>query len=175
LVEPQRTEIGNSYTVKSQIPWSQEEVSPSFVKRSGKVQIWTVDGPRLQEIRFVSGIDDGEAPFQVKDREEEKNLKFRKDMTFLEVQDLVVDGIATTGAHRLGNKNLRPAGFGGHDGFRFEIDFVTEEGLEKSGFVVGSIIKEKLYLIIYSGARVHYFAKHKKHVEDIIESVQMKD
>ena len=122
LVEPQRTEIGNSYTVKSQIPWSQEEVSPSFVKRSGKVQIWTVDGPRLQEIRFVS--------------------------------------VPLNGKIKLGP---------------FEIDFVTEEGLEKSGFVVGSIIKEKLYLIIYSGARVHYFAKHKKHVEDIIESVQMKD
>ena len=165
LVEPQRTEIGGLYTVEPQIPWSEAT--------SGKTQIWTVDGPALQELRFINGIKDNEAPFGVEGQEEDRNPKFRKGMTFLEIKDLVVDGLAVTGAQKLETKNLKPVAFGDQGGFRFEMDFVTEEGLEKLGFVVGSVIKEKLYLISYSGTRAHYFAKYKEHVEKLIDSIQI--
>ena len=167
LVEHHRTEIGALYTVEPQIPWS--EVT------SGKTRIWTVDGFALQELRFVNGIEDSEAPFVVEGRDEDKNPRFRKGMTFFEIKDLIVDGLAITGAQQVETKNLRPVQFGNYDGFRFEFECVTKEGLEKSGLVVGSVVKEKLYLIAYSGARAHYFAKHRDHVEKIIASIQIKD
>lgn len=166
LVEQRRTEIDVLYTVEPQIAWS--EVI------SGKTRIWTVDGAALQELSYITGIKDGEAPFVVEGRDEDKNPKFRKGMTFLEIQDLVVDGLAVIGAQQLETKNLRPVQFGNYDGFRFEFECVTAEGLEKSGLVVGSIVKERLYLIVYSGARAHYFAKHREHVEKIIASIQTK-
>ena len=165
LVEPNRTQIGDLYTVEPQIPWSEAT--------SDKTQIWTVDGPMLEELRFVNGIQDDEAPFEVKGKEEDKNPKFRKGMTFLEIKDLVVDGLAVSGAQKLETRNLKPVKFGSHDGFRFEFDFLTEEGLEKAGLTVGSIVNEKLYLITYTGARTHYFPKYKDHIEKIIDSIQM--
>lgn len=167
LVEPHRTEIDGLYTVEPQISWSEAT--------SGKTRIWTVDGSALQELRFVTGIDDGEALFIVEGRDEAKNPKFRKGMTFLEIKELIADGLAVTGAQQLETKNLRPIRFGNHDGFRFEFEYVTKEGLEKSGVVVGSVVEERLYLIAYSGARAHYFANHRDHVEKIIASIQMKD
>ena len=164
LVEPQRQEIGDLYTVEPQIPWSESS--------SDKTQIWTVDGPALQELRFVNGIVDSESPF-IGLLEEEKSPKFKKGMTPLEIKDLVVDGLSVMGALKITVKKVKPFQFGGHDGFRMELNYVTEQGLEKSGLVVGSVIKEKLYVIAYSGARAHYFAKHKDHVEKIIGSIQM--
>ena len=165
-VEQHRTEIDALYTVDPQIVWS--EIT------SGKTRIWTVDGGALQELSFISGVEDGEAPFIVESRDEDKNPKFRKGMTFLEIQDLVADGLAITGVQQLKTKNLRPVHFGNHDGFRFEFECVTKEGLEKSGLVVGSVVKEQLYLIVYYGAHAHYFAKHREHVEKIIASIQTK-
>jgi hypothetical protein len=53
------------------------------------------------------------------------------------------------------------------------MNFVTRQGLEGQGSVVGGVVKEKLYLIIYSGARAHYYPKHKDHVERIIQSIRM--
>lgn len=166
LVEPNRTEIGDLYTVEPQIPWSEST--------SDKTQIWTVDGPALQELRFVNGIEDSESPF-VGLLEEEKSPKFRKGMTTLEIKDLVVDGLSIMGAYKIKMKKVKPFQFGVHEGFRMELDYVTEDGLEKSGLVVGSVIKEKLYVIAYTGARAHYFAKHKDHAEKIIDSIQMED
>ena len=165
LVEPQQKEIGEFYTVESQIPWSEAT--------SGKTQVWTVDGSALQELRFVNGIKDGESPF-VGLLEEEKSPKFKKGMTSLEIKDLVVDGLSVMGALKIIVKKVKPFQFGDHDGFRMELDYVTERGLEKSGLVVGSVIKEKFYVIAYSGARAHYFTKYKDHVEKIIGSIQMK-
>lgn len=164
LVEPHRTTIGGLYTVDPQIPWSEAT--------SGKTQIWTVDGPALQELRFVNGIADGESPF-VGLLEEEKSPKFRKGMTSLEIKDLIVDGLSVMGAYQIDIHKVAPVQFVAHDGIRMELDFVTEAGLEKSGLVVGSVIHEKLYLIAYSGIRAHYFAKHKDHVEHIIDSIQV--
>ena len=38
---------------------------------------------------------------------------------------------------------------------------------------VGAVLHERLYLIIYEGARQYYFQKHKLDVEKIIESVNL--
>ena len=165
LIETKRTMIGDLYTVEPQIPWNEYT--------SGKTQTWTVDGPALNELRFVNGIEDNEAPFEITGQEKDKSPKFKKGLTFLEIKDLIVDGFVLTGAHKLKTHRLTPIHFGEIDGFRFEFEFVTEEGLEKEGLVIGTVIKDRLFFISYIGARVHYFPKYKDHVEKIISSIKM--
>jgi hypothetical protein len=48
----------------------------------------------------------------------------------------------------------------------------TADGLNKYAIVAGAVIGEKLHLIIYSGARMHYFPKYRDAVEGIIASIQ---
>jgi hypothetical protein len=163
LVEPKRTAIGDLYTVEPQIPWS--------AAKSGKYEIWTVDGELLQQIQFVSGVDNGEPLFRGKGEHEKQS--FKKSMSVSEIVELVMDGMAVEGDRKLEAKNLKPFPFGGKPGFRFELYFVTQNGLENAGLVVGSVIRDKLYLIKYTGARAHYFPKYKDHVERIIQSIQM--
>ena len=56
----------------------------------------------------------------------------------------------------------------------FEMIFTSNEGLEKQGLVIGTIMKEQLHLIMYAGTRAHYYAKHKEHVERMIQSISLR-
>jgi len=164
LVEAKRTTIGDLYTVDPQISWS--SVS------QGKIELWTVDGPSLQAIRFVKGLEDGEYLF--KGKEEEKAPKFNRRMSPSEIVEFVVDNLTAVGAQDVKAANLRPEKFGNHQGFRFQLTFASKEGLEEEGFVVGAVVKERLLLIMYTGVKAHYYPKHKEHVERIVQSIGMK-
>jgi hypothetical protein len=163
LVEPTRTVIGDLYSVDPQIQWSSN--------KSGKYEVWTVDGPGLQRVQFINGIDDNEALY--KGKKEYEKLVFKKSMTASEIMDLFVDGFTADNARKIETKNFKPHPFGSHSGFRFDLSFVNKEGLEWDGLVVGAVINGKLYLISYAGARAYYFPKYKAEVERIIQSIKM--
>jgi hypothetical protein len=90
-------------------------------------------------------------------------------------------GIVTPAAIRTASLNagtveatdLRPAGFGSLSGFRFDFRFLSGEGLEREGMVLGTIHKEKLYLIVYTGARQYYYSTYKEEVERIFHSIEI--
>ncbi len=41
------------------------------------------------------------------------------------------------------------------------------------GLVAGAAIEDKLSLILYTGARIHYYPKHRDHVEQLLASIEM--
>ena len=164
LVKQQRTAVGDLY-VEPQIPWSSHSIS-------SKVKVWTVDGPRLERIHFVTGLEEDEVLFEGKD--EEKKPRFHKNMTPSEIMEFVVDSMTLAGLQKIEATNLRPEKFGTIGGFRFEMSFLSEKGLEEQGFVCGAVVERKLYLIMYSGSKAYYFPKYKDHVERMIESIEVK-
>ena len=163
LIEPRRTAIGDFYTVEPQIPWS--------AAREGRAELWTVDGPLLESLRFMKGLRDGDPLFE--GRDQDKRPRFQKTMTASDIMEFVADSVSMQGGQKLTTHNLRPVQFGNAPGFRFELSFVSQEGLEKEALVVGAVIKDQLHLIMYAGARAHYYPKYKEHVERLIESIKM--
>lgn len=163
LIEPKRTAVGDLYTVEPQIRWS--------ATRIGRAEIWTVDGPSLQAIRFVKGLGDGETLFEGKTQA--KRPQFKKDMSASDIMEFVVDSLSVQGSQKIAARSLRPVPFGNNPGFRFEMSFVSREGLDQEALVEGALIAERLHLIIYSGARAHYFPKFKPEVERLMESIRM--
>ena len=175
LVEPVKRDIGSLYSVEPQIAWSRAA--------HGKIEIWTVDGPALEAIHFFNGIGDGETLFTAYGQQKEKLPLFKKDMTANEVMEFIVDSIMAQGPPSLVERHLkgtgaqtmhlRPFKFGDHPGYRFELSFLSQEGLEYEGFVVGTIKDDKLYLICYTGTRLYYYPKYKEYVEKLIASIDM--
>lgn len=162
LVEPKRHKIGDAFSVEAQIAWNRIPAD--------KTEVWTVDGTRLQAVRFYKGIKDQEALFKV-----EKDVKlpvFRADMTANEVMELVVDTFSRAGASQVEARGLRPADFGEAPGFRFEFSFLDPDGLETEAMASGAVIDERLYMILYTGSRAHYFPKYKDNVEKLLDSVE---
>jgi hypothetical protein len=163
LVEPKPATIGDVFVVEPQIAWSSIG--------SGSWELWTVDGTSLQALHFLKGLAHGEPLFA---RGGDKRPRFRKDMTPNDVVELVVDSLADAGGQQIQATGLRPMTFAGADGFRFEWRLVTKQGLEKRGFAAGAIVKEKLYLAMYTGTTDHYYDKHVGDAERVIRSVRMK-
>ncbi len=177
-VEPAKRDMaGGSYHVEPQITWNRAT--------QGKVEIWTVDGPALAAVHFFNGIADGENlyPYYGKAIRKAKLPKFQDDMTANEVQEFVVDSMmapypqSLVGPNMIGTNvqsfNLRPFTFGSQNGFRFQLTFLSKQGLEYEGFAVGTAKDQRLYLICYSGAREYYYPKYKNTAEQIIASIQM--
>ena len=70
-------------------------------------------------------------------------------------------------------RQYRPAGCDSHPGFRFERAFLSEEGLEYEGFVVGVIKDDQFSLIGSSGTREYYYPKYKDTAEQAIAAIHM--
>ena len=163
LVEPTRMAIGDKYWVDPQIQWSS--------LTTGKYTAWTVDGLSLERLQFVNGVEDKETMYQGK--KEYEKLIFKKSMTPSEIMELLVDSYKADGARKVETKNLKPNQFGNAPGFRFDMSYVSKDGLECEGLIAGSVIDGKLYLISYTGTRAHYFPKYKTEAERIIQSIKM--
>ena len=163
VVDIGREEIAGVYSVDSPIPWSR------FVDKG--MHIWTVDGPSLAAIYFISKIDEEEPlrPTTAEDRPE-----YRADMTLLELQEFLVDSLTRLGYFQLHIDNSDVADFGGHQGLRLDFDFLYQDGLEGRGLLVAAILEERLYVILYSGVREHYFPRYRDAVEHIISSISLK-
>ena len=164
LVEPGEVAMSDLYTVKPSIRWSE-------IKK-GDVRLWTVNGAELESIRFISGIREGVAIMDI--TEEKHETPFRPSMSEGEVVDAIVDAFTLSGAQQVEARNLRPADFGSLDGFRFELTFLNSDGLKKDGAVVGTIVDQSLYLIIYTGARIHYYPKYAKEFEKMVSSISIR-
>lgn len=162
LVEVKERKVGSGYSVQPQIQWSRLE--------AGNSELWTVDGFGLQALRLLASLEDGEPIIDA--GTDAKMPVFRKTMRASEVQELVVETFEQTGGYEVAASGLRPAAFGAEAGFRFELEFVDSNGLEREAMVLGAIVEGKLHLIIYSGAREHYFPKHRDEVEKLFASVK---
>lgn len=162
LVGPDQVAVCDFYTVRPSIRWSE-------IKR-GDVRLWTVDGAELESIRFISGIREGVPIIDIS--EEKHETPFRPDMSETELAKAVVDSFSLSGAQQVKARNLRPAAFGDVDGFRFEVGFLNEDGLEKEGVIVGTVFDQTLYLIIYTGTRIHYFRQYAPEFERIVSSIK---
>ena len=183
LVKAERRTVGDFYTVKPQIEWSSTSAD--------KLEMWTVDGPSLEALFFVNGLTEGDTLFR-SSKDEEKRVAYREGMTPTDVVEFVVASLESAdrastlaavsggttmlredqmGAAMVEASNLRPTQFGDLPGFRFDLSFLSPEGLERDGLVVGTIAGGKLYLIVYLGARAHYFPKYKEEVEKLIASI----
>ncbi len=170
LVGPGTVEVGDYYTVDSELAWSVDE--------TGNTEIWTVDGPSLQAIRFFTGLEDGDALFEERTTlfgsdDDEKLSRFRKNMTANDIMEFVLDSLTHAGVVGVTASNLRPQRFGDLVGFRFDMTYIFPSGLEGEALAVGAVDGERLHLILYSGARIHYFPKYLDAVEHIIGSVRM--
>lgn len=169
LLEPRPRAVADLYTVDPQIRWS--------ASTNGKTEIWTVDGSGLEAVQFLNGVADGEPLIQAtagSAASSQKRMTFRKTMTPSELVELLVDELTSKGAQHVTVTDLRPHQFGSAPGFRCELAFTSKGGLAKQGLAAGAIIKDRLYLVLYTGAKLHYYEAHRDDAEKIIQSIRMK-
>ena len=172
LVKPgESNEIGEAYRVDPQIEWSRQQTH--------KLQIWTVDGPQLEQLRLYANIEDGDSLFpapgpQTRTQAREHRPEYRLGMRAHDVVELVAATLEQSGAIDVVAERLQPGEFGNQSGFRFELAFKSELGLAYRGLAAGMITAdERLHLILYMGAQPHYFGAYAPTVRRIVDSVRL--
>ena len=165
--------VADSLMVTPSINWSRYAI--------GNAEIWTVNGPLLENVTFFTNVDKGDplAPtsFWLKlgapPQKEGKMPTFDPAMNALEIADLVRETYTRNGQQNFSYTGLAPQTFGGNKGFRFDFTFTTEDGLNKQGMAAGALVNDKLHIAIYTGAAEHYFAKYKSAVDTLLSSLQI--
>jgi len=164
LVENQRVEIADVYSVTPQIIWNQ------MVFPEGNQVLWTINGSNLDRIMFLSHIKDGEPLFQ--DQKKDAYPSFKKGMNILEISELYSDTIKIAGAAKFEILNLETRGFGPFDGFSFEARRVAPTGLDYRELVVGTVIKDELFIIAYTAVEIEYYPKCLEKVKRLLDSIK---
>jgi hypothetical protein len=166
LVEPGPRDIGGAYQITTPIAWSRFAMAPT--------EQWTVDGLTLQNLHLFAGLDDGDVLFAESRRRADDGVpRYRRGMRASDVAEFVAASLAERGAGEVETAALRPAPFGALDGFRFDIAFLSGDGLAYRGAALGAVGDDgRLHLILYTGTRQHYFAAHLEAAEAIFGSVE---
>ena len=123
-----------------------------------EVEDWTLNGPLLDGISFVTGLPSGKYLIRQSKREDRQVPKFRADMAAPEVTAMLESLFRVRGGTvDFRTISLKPRAFLGANGFQFDYEHLDSDELWRRGRAVGAVIDGELYLILYDATRSHYF------------------
>jgi hypothetical protein len=158
LVRSKPTNVGNgSMTVIPPRPWNKQRRF-FFFDSVRWVEDWTLNGPYLDGITFVSALPSGEYLIRQRKTDERQVPKFRSDMTAPEITAMLETAFRVRGgAVEFKTLGLQPRQFLGYPGFQFDFEHLDNDELWRKGRVVGAVVGGRLYLILYDATRSHYY------------------
>jgi hypothetical protein len=159
LVRVKPTNVGNgSVTVLPPRPWNRQRRIFLFDTLRW-VEDWTLNGPYLDGLTFVTALPSGEYLVRQRRSDERQVPKFRSDMTAPEVAAMLETAFRVRGgAVQFNTVSLQPRQFLGYSGFQFDFEHLDSDELWRKGRAVGAVVDGRLYLMLYDATRSHYYA-----------------
>ena len=174
LVKADReTRVGNR-TVAVTVPQPWNRIRPRLFDDVPEVEDWTLNGPLLDTVTYVTGLKSGKAIIRQRQTEERKVPIFRADMTAPEITAMLETLFrARLGAVDFKTLGLQPRSFLGVPGFQFDYEHLDGDELWRKGRTVGAVHGDRLYLVVFDAARSHYYQAELADVEAIINSARL--
>jgi hypothetical protein len=154
--------VGNGVTVMPQRQWNQ--IKSDYV-------LWTAEGPSVDQIRFLTGIKSGSPLLP---GTHDSIGVFDSKMLPNDIQDLVVGTVTKAGYQTVKPGNLTPCAFGSGQGFCFDLDFATPNGLQMKGLVMARKQADTLDVLLFEAPSEYYFGALSPVVSKMFASVQTK-
>ena len=157
LVRVRDTNVGNgSLRVRPPREWNRQH-GQLFVDIR-EVEDWTLNGPLLDGVSFVTGLKSGHTLVRQTRRDDRQVPKYRADMTAPEIAAMLESLFRVRGGtvdfRTLG---LAPRTFLGQPGYQFDFEHLDGDEVWRRGRAVGATVDGRLYLILYDAARAHYY------------------
>jgi hypothetical protein len=175
LVRPNKViRVGNgAMTVVTPHAWNETGRSTFFDIRY--VEDWTLNGPFLDGVTFVSGLPDDHRIIRQERKADRQVPKFRANMTAPEVAAMIetlyrVEGSAIDWR----SLALTPRPFMGYPGFQYDFEHLDGDELWRKGRAVGAVIDGRLYMILLDAARSHYYPAALPDFEAMVASAQLR-
>jgi hypothetical protein len=137
------------------------------------VEDWTLNGPILDGMSFVTGLPSGRYLVRQRRTEDRQVPKFRSDMTAPEIASMLESLFRVRGgATDFRTLGLQPRRFLGSNGFQYDYEHLDSDELWRRGRAVGAVIDGRLYMVLFDAARSHYYAAAINDFESIVNSAR---
>ena len=175
LVRVKPTNVGNGgMTVLPPRPWNRQRRF-FFFDSIRWVEDWTLNGPYLDGITFVSGLPNGQYLVRQRKSDDRQVPKFRSNMTAPEVTSILESAFRVRGgAIQFNTLSLQPRQFLGYPGFQFDFEHLDSDELWRKGRAVGAVIDGRLYLMLFDATRSHYHGNALPDFETMVNSAQLR-
>ena len=173
LVRVQRVRVGDgSMSVVAPRPWNRHR--PILFEDILQVEDWTVNGPLLDGMSFVTGLRNGKSLIRQRRSASQQVPVFRSNMTPPEVAAMIESLYRVRGgAVDFRTLSLAPRPFLGANGFQLDYEHLDDDELWRRGRAVGAVIDGELYLILLDAAKAHYYDAALPDFEAIFASAQL--
>jgi hypothetical protein len=139
------------------------------------VEDWTLNGPYLDSMSFVTGLKGGRYIIRQSRRDAQQVPKFRSDMTAPEITAMLESFYRVkAGAVEVKTTSLKPRTLMGYPGFQWDFDHLDGDEVWRRGRTVGAVIGGRLYLVLLDGARMHYFDQAVGDFEVVVNSARLR-
>ena len=139
------------------------------------VEDWTLNGPYLDSISFVTGLKGGRYIIRQNRRDAQQVPKFRSDMTAPEITAMLESFYRVkAGTVDLRTTSLKPRTLMNYPGFQWDYDHLDQDEVWRRGRAVGAVIDGRLYLVLLDGARMHYFDNAAPDFETVVNSARFR-
>ena len=174
LVSVRRLQVGDgSLSVAPPRPWNRHR--PILFEDVRAVEDWTLNGPLLDGMSFVTGLKTGKSLIRQRRRESQQVPAFRDNMTPPEIAAMIESLYRVRGgAVDFRTLSLQPRPFLGTNGFQLDYDHLDEDELWRRGRAVGAVVNGQLYLILFDAAKSHYYDAALPDFEAIVASAELK-
>ena len=171
LIEPGSERVARGMTVTPTIRWNRARRTFYDIPRE---ENWTLNGPLLDNLTFIGGLESGKAIVRQRRRAERQVPRFRADMSPPEIASMIETFYRVrAGSVRFEMTSLQPRSFLGQPGFQFDYAHLDGSEVERRGRAVGAVINGRLYMALLDGARMHYFPAALPEFERIVQSARL--
>lgn len=175
LIRPRSVSVGDgSMAVTPPREWNR--VSTAWaIDDIRAVEDWTLNGPYLDSMSFVTGLKGGRYIIRQSKRDAQQVPKFRSDMTAPEITAMLESFYRVkAGTVDLRTTSLRPRALMGYPGFQWDYDHLDQDEVWRRGRTVGAVIGGRLYLILLDATRMHYFDNAQGDFEAVVNSARLR-
>lgn len=157
LVRAERVRVGDgSLSVAPPRPWNRHR--PILFEDVRQVEDWTLNGPLLDGMSFVTGLKNGKSLIRQRWSASEQVPLFRSNMTPPEIAAMIESLYRVRGgAVDFRTLSLQPRPFLGTSGFQLDYEHLDDDELWRRGRVVGAVIDGRLYMVLLDAAKSHYY------------------
>jgi len=121
-------------------------------------EVWTLDGPALNEITFYGAIETDRPIFREVDRRNRPLPRFSSTMLLTDIPTLLENSYrAGRGVSVYSSDRVEPTRFAGQNGVRFDYSFTDGDEVRRRGEAYGAIMNGRLYLITFEAPVIYYF------------------
>ncbi len=174
LVRVHRVQVGDgSLSVAAPRPWNRHR--SGFFEDIREVEDWTLNGPVLDSISFVTNLKSGRYLVRQRKSSDQQVPKFRDDMTPPEIAAMIESLYRVRGGTvEFRTLSLQPRPFLGANGFQLDYEHLSGDELWRKGRVVGAVIGGRLYFVLLDAARSHYYDSTLPDFEAVIASARQR-